>query len=78
MPVEYGLLKYAPVPHTTCPACNVPFEPFLRGMIQRSRRKWGFLWRQPYCCVICAACKDIVGYEYPWVAYAPHGAERGE
>ena len=70
MPVEYVLLKDAPVPLGSCPRCHVrPFHPFLRGQVQRSEWwfRWGWppWWSRPYCALICWACKDIVGYEDP-------------
>jgi hypothetical protein len=63
MPIEYALLKDAPAPIAACPKCGAqPFEPFMRGQVQSSWRK---LFGRAYCCVICARCKDIVGYECP-------------
>lgn len=65
MPIEVYLLRDAPEPLETCPKCGKPFESFMRGMVQRPTR---WLWigpRRPYCAVICRACKEIVGYEYP-------------
>ena len=69
MPVEYLLLKNAPVPLVTCPKCGAPFEPFLRGLVQRSARRWWFGRRRATCALICWACKEIVGYE--WAPYGP-------
>jgi hypothetical protein len=67
MPVECELLKDAPVPLEECPVCGEnPFEPFLRGLVQRGTRGWcGFGRRRPYCALICSMCKNIVGYEEP-------------
>lgn len=66
MPIECTLLKDAPVALTKCPKCGAaPFVPFMRGSIQRMKRKWGFLWKQPYCTLICSTCQEIVGHEYP-------------
>lgn len=63
MPIEYALLKDAPEPLEECPKCHAaPFRAFMRGQVQSAWRK---LWRRPYCCVICASCKEIVGYEKP-------------
>lgn len=66
MPIECTLLKDAPNPLAICPKCRQPFRPFLRGLIQRSERKWRLFGpRRPYCALICWACKEIVGYEDP-------------
>lgn len=72
MPPEVLELAAAPAPLTHCPRCKAPFEPFLRGQVQRSPWPWWaqllilpcfFLKPRPYCAVICRACKQIVGYE---------------
>lgn len=70
MPIECDQLEGAAVPLPRCPKCGAePFEPFLRGMVQRTfapiqrLKAW---WRgEPfrYCALICWKCKDIVGYE---------------
>lgn len=66
MPIEYCQLEHAPCPLAFCPACgDKPFDPFLRGMVQRSKRKWLVGPKQPYCALICSKCKEIVGYENP-------------
>lgn len=67
MPSEYLLLKNKPVPFAFCPRCgDAPFEPFLRGQVQRFKRKWlGFGPPQDYCALICYKCKNVVGYESP-------------
>ena len=63
MPIEYTLLRDAPVVLETCPCCaEHPFVPFMRGQVQRYR--W-FGWVKAYCAVICSRCKEIVGYETP-------------
>lgn len=63
MPIEYVLLKDAPAPLRECPKCgSAPFEPFMRGQVQSAWRK---AFRRPYCSVICASCKEIVGHETP-------------
>ena len=71
MPWEYGALVDAPVPLATCPKCGAqPFDPFLRGTVQRSERPWWRPWwgpTRPYCALICWKCKEIVGYESPFV-----------
>lgn len=67
MPVEVTMLRRAAVSLAQCPNCQArPFEPFLRGTVQRPRRAW--LIGKPracYCALICSACKEIVGYEDP-------------
>jgi hypothetical protein len=68
MPIEYLLLKNAPVPLSVCPKCGERFEPFLRGMVQRGGG-WRFWRKRPTCALICWACKEIVGYE--WAPYGP-------
>lgn len=66
MPIEFSLLLRKPVKLTNCPRCGEPFEPFLRGQVQRTKRSWfGLGRRRPYCALICWACKEIVGYEDP-------------
>lgn len=69
MSVEYILLHSAPIPVSFCPKClATPFEPFLRGQIQRARRtlfSWPPFKLRPYCTLICRACKKIVGHEMP-------------
>lgn len=65
MPIESAQLEGKPSKLTNCPKCDAPFEPFLRGQVQRSARKWIIGPRQPYCALICRACKEIVGFEYP-------------
>ena len=63
MPIECTLLRFAPVPLERCPKCGArPFEPFIRGYVQRFRW-WGL--RPAYCCLICTECKEIVGHEAP-------------
>lgn len=66
MPIEYTLLKDQPCKIKTCPNCGKPFEPFLRGQVQRPRRWLGFLGpKRDYCALICAECMEIVGHESP-------------
>lgn len=63
MPIEYSQLEGRPVPFEECPFCDVmPFEPFLRGIVQSWWRK---LLGKPYCALICENCKEIVGHEKP-------------
>lgn len=59
MPREYTLLENAPVPYVNCPVCDTPFEPFMRGLVQRSQS------HRCYCALICSHCQKIVGYEEP-------------
>jgi hypothetical protein len=54
MPIEYVLLKDAPI----LSARNVALYS-ARGQVQSWWRK---LFRLPYCCLICEACKEIIGY----------------
>ncbi len=66
MPIEVELLEHAPVPITKCPLCGAePFDPFMRGQVQRWPRPWWKFWgkTRPYCALICWTCKEIVGYE---------------
>jgi len=66
MPIEYDLLKDYPMSLEICPKCGAdPFRQFLRGQIQRCKRKWLIGSKQDYCAVICWGCKAIVGYESP-------------
>lgn len=69
MPYEYLLLRNAPVPVERCFNCGAdPFEPFLRGEVQRCPRSlfsWPPFKLRPYCSLICRSCKHIVGHEMP-------------
>ena len=65
MPTEVELLRSYPYVFEICPKCGERFPEFLRGQVQRSKRFLGFLWRQPYCAVICHGCKRIIGWEQP-------------
>lgn len=65
MPIECILLEGRGVSLANCPKCEAPFEPFLRGQIQRSRRKWLIGPKRHYCALICRGCKEIVGWESP-------------
>jgi len=43
-----------------------PFVPFLRGIVQRSKRGlFGFGKERDYCALICSQCEAIAGYESP-------------
>ena len=65
MPIEVALLEGRPTLYATCPNCERPFVPFMRGQVQRSKRPWWRFWgaARPYCAVICRECKEIIGYE---------------
>lgn len=77
MPVEVVLLKHRPELLGVCPRCGAqPFQSFLRGHVQRTALQaplaWLWWWVTeppwstfPYCAVICATCKEIVGHEAP-------------
>jgi len=66
MPEEYLMLKDLPVPIDACPLCeDEPFDPMMRGMVQRGKRKWLVGKPRPYCLLICAHCHGMVGYEDP-------------
>jgi len=72
MPIEYEQLAGTPWPWPMeeCPKCGFTTAyDFQRGCVQRHKRKWGFLWKQDYCAVICAKCKEILGWESPPVDY---------
>lgn len=68
MPIEFIQLQDVPPPLDACPRCKaVPFEPFLRGQVQRPKRRWWWPFGaiRDYCAVICWSCKEIVGWEAP-------------
>ena len=70
MQIEAMELKDAPRPIDVCPKCDAPFDPFMRGQVQRWPWPWWKLWLpigkpRPYCALICWHCKEIVGYEKP-------------
>lgn len=65
MPKEYERLRNKPVPFENCPKCHKGFEPFLRGLVQRTNRWFWIGPRRDYCALICRACKMIVGWETP-------------
>ncbi len=74
MPLEAIQLENAPVPFKTCPKCDAPFEPFLRGMVGRSPRtlfSWPPFKLRKHCALICSGCKEIVGHEAPESCYGP-------
>jgi len=65
--LESVVLRDAPVPLVRCPKCGAePFDPFLRGEVQRNPRKFiVFGPKRPYCALICRKCKEWVGWEAP-------------
>ena len=66
MPIECAVLLDKPSPIESCPHCGAsPFDPFLRGQVQRWRWSLLRLEIRPYCTLICSTCKEIVGYEHP-------------
>lgn len=66
MPIEASLLKDAPIEASQCPKCEVkPFEPFMRGLVHRRKKKWPWSSPRPYCAVICRTCKEIIAWEQP-------------
>jgi hypothetical protein len=66
MPLEHDLLKNKPVPLNRCPFCDArPLVPFLRGIVQRRKRRWWFMAPEPYCAVICSNCHEVVCWEAP-------------
>lgn len=44
----------------SCPNCGKPFEYFLRYKVQSN---WRWFFYLPDYAVICADCKEIVGWE---------------
>lgn len=65
MPIECVQLKDEPFSFEKCPKCGAGWPEFMRGQVQRSKRFLGFLWKRPYCAVICHKCKNIIGWESP-------------
>lgn len=64
MPIEFELLDKEPVLVGYCPKCgSTPFVPFLRGLVQRSKRFFFIGPKRPYCALICSRCKEVIGYE---------------
>jgi len=63
MPIEYTLLKDQPLKFEHCPKCGACAPDYMRGQVQRSKRKW--FKDRLYCAVICHECKEIVGWEAP-------------
>ena len=60
MPMEAIWSEAMPAPFISCPKCGMPFDPFMRGQV--ARFDW-FGFRKRIWCVICRACKGIVGHE---------------
>lgn len=52
-----------------CPiCCEYPFVTFLRGTVARPGRLWYWPFKKrPRYAIICARCKNIVGYEWDGV-----------
>jgi hypothetical protein len=66
MPIEAVFLEHEQEYYMVCPSCgSAPFRGIFRGLVQRSKRRWGIGRKRSYCAVICDACKNIVGYETP-------------
>lgn len=65
MPIECVQLKDEPFPFEKCPKCGAGWPEFMRGQVQRSKRVLGFLWKRPYCAIICHKCKNVIGWESP-------------
>lgn len=75
MPPEVEKLRKMPVLLEVCPKCGTtPFEPFMRGQVQRSALwhplSWlSWLWSAfeldpwPRYALICRVCKEVVGWE---------------
>lgn len=50
----------------TCPNCQKPFRPFLRGRVHSAFYRWFFFGKKFIAyALICSECKEIVGYEPP-------------
>jgi hypothetical protein len=64
MPIEAAALKDWPHPDVKCPSCGKSLLPFMRGQVQRQKKSL-MGKKQPYCAIICANCKDLIGYEDP-------------
>lgn len=64
MPIEVLYTESKPYPFKHCPLCKRDFIPFMRGQVQRMKRKFIFGRKQPYCAIICKYCKEIVGWEW--------------
>jgi len=66
MPIEFKLLKNKPLKIEKCPECGQKNPDYLmRGLIQRSKRFLGILWKRDYCLIICEKCKRDIGWESP-------------
>jgi hypothetical protein len=65
--IEARLLKDKRPVFRQCPLCAAePFEPSLRGLIQRPKRSWWGLGKpRAYCAVICSNCHKVIGWEEP-------------
>ncbi len=68
MPIECAMLEAEPYHLDKCPICASPFEPIMRGQIQRAKVSFLGLFTgkmRPYCALICSQCMTVVGYEDP-------------
>jgi hypothetical protein len=66
MPIEATQLDKQAEPFEQCPKCHAyPFRATMRGLVQRSKRRWLIGKKRDYCAVICSSCNEIVGYESP-------------
>jgi len=66
MSSEYVSLRDAPEVFESCPNCGQsPFRSFLRGGVQRRKKRWIWWGSWGYCAVICARCTEVVGWESP-------------
>lgn len=59
-PIEAVIALDLPQPYVDCPKCGQPFSAFMRGQVVRFN--W-FGLRRKIWCLICYACKEIVGHE---------------
>lgn len=75
MPIEAVTLEKLKPPVSRCIYCggeikagtwDQPSTLWMRGQVQRSRRKWWPPFRKrPYCAVICPHCRRRIGWEDP-------------
>ncbi len=62
MPIEAHRLQGTLPAQRICPDHPAARNDFMRGQVQSA---WRRLFGLPYCAVICAECKDIIGWEKP-------------
>lgn len=66
MPIEFSMLGKQKQPVIQCKNCgNFTNDPYLRGLIQRSKRWFWIGPKRDYCAIICAFCDSIKGWESP-------------